>query len=243
MFPIRVFSALCLFASVAISALAFADDRATTGTLTSISSSNPQTEAIALLTRLEKQNEATRTLTGAFDQFRTDGTFGDKVKSTGKFWYRAPSSYYAEYETEHPSKVWSDEKRLVEYIPSMKQVDVIPMDKGEDAMLTQVLLGFGVKVERILRLFDVAMVAPTSEDVLSVEFLSKDLDKTLDINRIVVSFDEKTLQPRVIEMEDSMNTRVIQLKDVKVNPSIKDSVFEIPKFSPDKVDINGFEYL
>ncbi|MBI1292122.1 hypothetical protein GC173_12910 [bacterium] len=200
-------------------------------------------QAIEFLTRLEKKNEGTKTLSAEFDQVRIDFTFDDEVKSSGRFWYRAPSSYYAEYESEHSSKVWSDEKRLVEYIPSLNQVDVVPMEAGEEAPVTQVLLGFGIKVDRILRLFDVQMADSEEKGLVSVDFLSKDLDKTLNFSRIKVAFDEKGLEPRVILMEDNTGTRTIRLKKVKFNPVVKDSIFEIPKFSPDKVDINGAEYL
>jgi outer membrane lipoprotein-sorting protein len=105
------------------------------------------------------------------------------------------------------------------------------------------LLGFGIKVDRITRLFDVRTLDSAERGQVRIEFTSKDLDRTFNFSRIVVSFDERQLEPRVIEMEDNMGTRTITLRRVRINPTIRDSVFEIPRFSADELDINGAEHL
>jgi outer membrane lipoprotein-sorting protein len=195
--------------------------------------------AIEFLKRVESANQETKTLYAEFEQTREDAMMARKIKSSGKFWYRAPNNFYAEYETEYSSRVWIDGKQAVEYIPRLKQVDIAEVEQGEDAPITQVLLGFGVKVERILRLFEVNELPSPKPDQTAIEFLSKDPGRTMEFDRIVVHFDTKSASPRTLEMEDETGPRVIELKTVRINPSIRDSVFELPKW-PDDVEVNRY---
>jgi outer membrane lipoprotein-sorting protein len=193
--------------------------------------------ALAFLRRLELQNKGTKTLTAKFEQVRVDPTFDDKVQSDGQFWYRAPNSFHAAYQSEHSSQIWMDGKRYVEYIPSMKQVDIIPMEQGEDAPISQLLLGFGLEVSRIQSLFRVTGLEPSAPGRTTIRFDSMDLDRTMNYGWIIVHFDTESMQPRVIELfEDEETTVRLELKEVEVNPTLKDSLFALPTWPAD-VDV------
>lgn len=198
-------------------------------------------KALAFLKRVEEKNQDTKTLQAKFTQVRMNATFLEEVKSEGEFWYSAPNRFHAKYKSENDSELWMTADQYVEYIPSLRQVDVIPLQQGEDAPINQLLLGFGVKVDEIRKLFDVSMGEPVGQGTVTVNFQSKDLDRTMSFQTIAITFDEETALPRRIVLEDvQSDLTTLEFQSIKFNPGIDERVFEIPKW-PKRVTVNYHE--
>lgn len=192
-------------------------------------------QAIEFLRKVEKKNEELKSLSAEFDQLRVDPIFLDEVESKGKFWYRAPGEFRATYDARHPAEIWIFPDHLINYSPSIKQVDIIPLEQGDDAPINQMLLGFGVKTENILEVFDVGLKDAEKEDQIAIEFHSRDLERSLFYNRIVIHFQKESAQPAKLFLEDGESEITVTIREVKQNPELDPALFE-PKW-PDDVEV------
>lgn len=183
-------------------------------------------EALAFLEKVEQKNEQTTALTAEFRQLRIDRIFDEKVESQGRFWYKEPGKYRASYTSENDSEIWIVEGKLINYVPSLRQVEIIPQATGDDAPINQILLGFGVKVDKIKRHFEVTSSATKRRGMVGIDFVSKDPEKSMGYDRITVFFDEEKVEPRTIILEDETSQITVDLTRVRLNPEIDDSVFE-----------------
>ncbi len=188
--------------------------------------------AIDFLAKVEARNEAVETLQAEFHQTRYDQLFDHLVESDGKFWYEATGRFRASYESEADSEIWMVDNKLIEYVPDIDQVSIVHQREGDEAPINQLLLGFGIEVERILARFEVRQLADGEEGRVAIEFLPRDPDLAMGYTRIVVHFDEETVEPRTIELEDEQNEVTVELKRVRLNAEINESVFE-PKWDDD----------
>lgn len=193
--------------------------------------------AVEFLRGVEARNAATTSLRGRFEQSRVDRNFLDEVKSRGEFYYSAPGRFRANYEGKErgvvASSIYMVNDRLWHYVPENKQVDVTDLPKGDSAAVNQMLLGFGVKTEKILEYFRVSMAKgdpPAGRTVL--EFESLDRSRTLNFERVTIVFLTEKRTPELLRMEDSDSETTIRLVDVAINPTIDEAVFE-PKFPSD----------
>lgn len=223
---------LCLAGTVPYPSGAQGDS--TTATLAAIS---PRDEAVAFLRRVEEKNAATETLRGRFTQTRIDETFLEEVTSEGEFRYKAPSRFRADYrgrdETTAASVIYMVDDRLYNYVPEIKQVDVLDLPKGDSAAINQMLLGFGVKVEKILDYFEVQpSTEPAPEGRTRLNFFSKNREKTLGFDRIEIVFVTEALIPETLYLFEEGSETTIALRDVAVNEPVDDAVFEA-KFPKD----------
>lgn len=198
------------------------------------------TFAKGFLKRLEESNEATKSLRAKFTQLRIDESFLDEVKSEGQFVYQSPAQFRADYAGEKgriaSSTVYILEDKMYNYVPEQNQVDVVELPKGDSMAVHQMLLGFGVKVERITQFFDVSRSADeVPKEKTRIEFKSRNRQRTLNYSKITITFDNATLQPEVLVLEDSESQTTISLSSVEVNPPLDEKLFEL-KF-PKDVDI------
>jgi outer membrane lipoprotein-sorting protein len=182
--------------------------------------------ALAFLHRAEARNASTKSLSATFSQTRVDNAFLDEVTSEGEFWYREPAQFRASYKDENSSELWMVDGRIIVYVPEIAQVDIITPRQGNRAPIHQMLLGFGTRVEQILSVFDVSMAPEQRPGLLGIEFESRDLARSLEMERITIYFDEERAEPRVIVAQADDSTITIDLKSIKFNPSINDAVFE-----------------
>lgn len=196
--------------------------------------------AKGFLKRLEESNASTTSLRAKFTQLRVDESFLDEVRSLGEFVYQSPAQFRADYAGEKgriaSSTVYILEDKMYNYVPEQNQVDVVELPKGDSMAVHQMLLGFGVKVERIAQFFDVSHSADeVPKDKTRIEFRSKNRQRTLNYSKITITFDNATLQPEVLVLEDSESQTTISLSSVEVNPPLDQKLFEL-KF-PKDVDI------
>jgi len=182
--------------------------------------------AVEFLRSVQQANEELQTLRAKFDQTRIDLTFGDSIESKGEFWYRAPDLFRASYDAEHSSEIWMMDGQLISYVPANEQVEIIKLKQGEDAPINQLLLGFGVQVDKILEIFDVRLLESEDDDIASVEFVSKDLARSLEYETITIDFDREDKEPRALKLFQLDNEVTVELKSVKINDDIDDDVFK-----------------
>lgn len=212
-----------------------AEDRATTGT-TAVEAGEAPAEignpALEFLSRLEKRNAETKALKAEFSQVRTDRMFLTEFRTKGRFWYRAPNLFRASYENDEgaDSDIWMRDSQIIQYTPGARQVDIVKQKTGSDAAVNQLLLGFGIKVSEITRLFD---VSPEENAVpagmTGIRFESKDPERSFGYNTIHVFFDSESMEPRRIVAEDEQQDVTIELTSVRLNPDIEDAIFQ-PKW-------------
>ncbi|CAN5468830.1 hypothetical protein BH09SUM1_BH09SUM1_21480 [soil metagenome] len=195
--------------------------------------------ALRFLSVLEAKNAETKSLSAEFTQIRTDSVMFDEVKSSGKFWYQSPNKFRASYKSDNSSEIWMDGERMVEHIPSMKQVYIVPMDSGDDAPISQLLLGFGVKVSKIQKLFTIKSAKAPNQSIVSINFISKDLDKTMNFSGIRVDFDRASAKPLTINLQDDQSSITMNLRKIELNPKLKADVFEVPKKWPEGTDVSA----
>ncbi len=196
--------------------------------------------AISFLRTLEKKNSETKSLQAEFDQVRIDRTLFEEVKSQGRFWYQAPGSFRADYEATDGKSInttiWMTKGKVVSYTPELEQVEVIRQDASDDAPVNQMLLAFGVETEKILSQFEVVVDEEKStDDRIAIQFKSRKPELTMGYETIVVTFDREKVEPKEILLSNEGEELRLQLNKTKINPSIKDDVFEMTW--PDDVDV------
>ena len=147
----------------------------------------------------------------------------------GRFGYKAPDKFRANYEgaddSVSSSRIWMMDGKMYRYVPVLKEAEILHFPKGEEAPINQFLLGFGVKVDEIVKLFDVAVTGQKNNSI-TISFTSKDLDRSMGYNVIRVTFDEETIKPKKLVLEDNAQMITIRLKDVELNAEIEESVFK-----------------
>lgn len=196
-----------------------------------------KSRALQFLEGLEDKYSNTKSLRAEFDQLRIDHGLMNEVESSGRFWYRAPDQFHAVYESgESNEKIWMRDGELITYVPELEQVEIIPQEQGEDAPMNQLLLGFGLKTEKIQDLFEVSISEKeTPKDQIAIAFKSRDLNRSMGYETITIFFSREEKQPKRIILEDPQSTTTVNLRKVQVNPKIKDSVFETKW--PDDADV------
>jgi len=230
-------------AMIAMTALASAQEkkpeRRVTPAEAGTKAPNNDPKALLFLQRVEEKNKGLKAVHATFTQARKDHLFDETVNFEGEFWYTAkPSRFRAKYTGENSSDVWLTEEKYIEYIPGQKQVDMFSITKSQEPPVSQLLLGFGVKVDKITELFDVTSTEAAKDGETAIEFASRDLDRTMNFHKVTVHFDEAKAEPRRIVLEDDQNEITLAFKDVDLNASIDEKVF-VPTWPDDgSVEVN-----
>jgi len=82
-------------------------------------------------------------------------------------------------------------------------------------------------VDKILEVFNV-QVAPEQpgENLLKIDFISRDTNRTLDFQQISVTFDRKTYEPRSLWMQEPQDAVQIDLVKVEKNAEISPDIYK-----------------
>lgn len=196
---------------------------------TSVTKTSPGNTAIDFLRRVEKKNAETKTLQAEFTQVRKDLIYDVEVRSNGRFWYKAPGLFRASYDAEadnQASEIWMRDNQLINYLPGLKQVEIIEQRPGAKEPINQMLLGFGVKVEQIEEVFDVKASPKGEKGLMGIQFDSKDLEQSMQFTRVTIYFDEQKVEPAKIVLEDDSSIIRLELKKVRFNPSVDEKLFK-----------------
>ncbi|MBX3730790.1 MAG: outer membrane lipoprotein carrier protein LolA [Candidatus Sumerlaeia bacterium] len=198
----------------------------------------PNTPALAFLRKVEEANRETQTLYGRFTQVRENRMFAEEVHSKGQFWHSKPNKFRCDYEDPAPAQFFLVEGVGYFYSPENKQLDKFRLEGGKDAPINELLVGFGLKVEQILEVFTVHLPEDQGTDPtkMIIDFVSRDVDRTLNFQKITITFDTKALEPRKLVMEESEDIVRIELLEVRKNQPIPETTYAT--VFPDDVTIN-----
>ncbi len=185
-------------------------------------------EAIAFLRQLEEKNEGLTSLYGSFHQVRSNKMFLEEIESNGEFWYIKPDQFRCDYHEPSEARFYLVGDTGLYYTPELKQVERFQLQTGDSAPINQMLVGFGLSVERILDVFTVHLPEeqPSDEKLLTVDFVSKDVSRTMDYTRIRITFNREALEPRLLEMDEQEDSVTVRLKKIQPNAEIKEDLFK-----------------
>jgi len=215
-------------------ATAKADAAITTSTVSTASALASEAAALEYLRLLEAKNKDVTSMVGAFDQTKISEMFLEKQQYKGRFYYRKPNNFRIDYTDKEGKKNESTvlvlANEMWEYVPSIQQATCMSLSgkTGRQREINQVLLGFGVQVEKAQEFFrvDLGPASPTGK-AFTLIFVAKNPDETMQFLRAEITFDRESLRPRTIVLEEASGDRTeIQLGDVKFNEPLKDSLFE-----------------
>ncbi|MCB2153583.1 outer membrane lipoprotein carrier protein LolA [bacterium] len=185
-------------------------------------------DAVEFLKQIEAKNKDIETLWGKFHQLRVNPMFMEEVESNGEFWYTKPNHFRADYFEPSEIRFYMFKDAILSYTPSLQQVEKYPVENEDSAPINQLLVGFGVETERILDVFNVRMAEkqPEDENLVSIAFVSRDVERTMGYQRITVTFDRKKLEPKEIFLEEEQDTVTVTLQEVKFNAKIPPETYE-----------------
>lgn len=196
--------------------------------------------AIEFLEKLEEKNTDLKTLHGTFTQVRENTMFSERIESKGEFWHTKPDLFRCDYKDPSPAVFYLVEGIGYFYSPENKQLDKYKLSTGDEAPINELLVGFGIDVDLILDVFSVRLADEQPEDdaLIRIEFISRDTERTLDFQRIVITFSREELEPRILFMEESQDNVWIELEKIEKNIEIPPSMYETE--FPD--DVTVYEY-
>ncbi len=194
----------------------------------------PRFTARQYLQRLEEKNRDVKTMIGRFTQVRSSEFLLYEETYQGRFYYQKPNQFRIEYRDEADKQdegtVLILENELWEYIPSIEQATRINLrgQQGAQRELNQFLLAFGVKAEKALEFFEVAVEEENAEKkTFRLRFDAKNPDETLQFLRARITFDATGLRPLLIELEEAGGDKTrIELGEVEFNSALKSALFK-----------------
>ncbi len=197
-------------------------------------------DAVGFLRRLEEKNAGVERLHARFQQTRSSSIYLEEIQSRGEFWYSRPNLFRCDYFEPSELRYYLIKDTAWIYTPELNQVDKIAMESGDGAAINQLLVGFGLDVDVILDVFDVTLseTQPGTGTRISLDFASKDIDRSLGYSRIKVTFDRENMEPRVLEMDQEDDTIVVQLESVERDVEIDPAKFQAE--FPSNVEILEF---
>jgi len=188
----------------------------------------PAGEAMTFLRALEQKNKDLKSLYGSFHQVRLNKMFLEEVQSNGEFWYSKPNRFRCDYHEPSEARFYLLENTGYYYTPELKQVEKFRLEGGDSAPINQMLVGFGLSVDKILDVFNVSLASPQPADKAQIvlDFDSKDTERTLDYKRIRITFDREKLEPRVLEIEEEDDSIKVTLQKIQPNAEVPADQFK-----------------
>ena len=198
-------------------------------------------DALEFLAKMEAKNADLETLHGNFVQIRQNEMFLEEIHSTGEFWYTKPDKFRCDYNEPTKAIFYLIGDTAMFYTPEIKQVEQVRLEQGDSAPIHQMLVGFGLSLGKITEVFDVKLSDDQPEDsrLLSIDFISKDEQRTMGFQRIIIQFDQTKLEPMALTIYEGDDLVSIELKEIEKNVEIDEERFE-PEF-PDDVEIIPYQ--
>lgn len=208
----------------------------------------PGPKTLALLKALEDRHGASESIEGTFKQTKTSEVFMEKIESTGKFKFRRPDLFRADYDAPDRMTNIIQKDAIYIYVPELKQAERYKFRSSEerDAQLHVMTLGLGFKATDITREYrvcssedDEKLLAelkagghdPAKVALLFAEPRKNDSDAT-PFNRIKLWIDKEALRPQKIWTKDyNQDQTEINILNVRFDAGLDKSVFEA-KFPP-----------
>ncbi|MCR4288302.1 MAG: outer membrane lipoprotein chaperone LolA [Deltaproteobacteria bacterium] len=177
-----------------------------------------------VISGLEKRLSETASISAEFAQEAVSSGIGNKVMSQGVVYIKKPGRMKWVYAEPHKDILASNGKLVWFYQEDLNQVMEMPASRMSSAG-RDFLLGAG----SIRKDFSIKLTGD-DEKSWSLELLPKEADTGL--KRLFVKAGKEDFVITSITIEDTLGNRtVVEYRNIKVNPAIKDSFFD---FKPPK---------
>lgn len=207
---------------------------ATIVTAASAQSASPSPRDI--LARLEATHASVQAITGTYTQVRVDRVTQDQIRSVADFRLKKPNRFRAEYRRPRATTILVVDDLMYRFIPDNRQVERYRFGrKNTPQDLTFLLLGFGAKVEDVLKVYDARPVRNAPSDVHGVMLVPRRPEeagfRSLTIH---VTRDERALPVRFIidQSKDVMIQVEMDLRSLNLDARLTEAVFR-PNFPRD----------
>ncbi|MCX6354775.1 MAG: outer membrane lipoprotein carrier protein LolA [Candidatus Aureabacteria bacterium] len=183
---------------------------------------NPDTDAV--LRKMEDEGKQLSSLQAGFRQVRFYSLFDEKKESSGTIYYKKPGMMLWKYNPPDSTELYLKGRSALMYLPDIKQVQKISL--ARDRKTESLLIGFGNTAEEIKRNFTVN-ASPGSGGNYSLDLIPKSEDLSSQFQKLRLTIDGKRWIPLQSErFEQGGDRTVFTFSDVKINASIKDTLFD-----------------
>lgn len=186
-------------------------------------------KAIALLMRLQAAQKTTQVMTSSFVQTKEDALFEQPAVQSGKFAFKAPSSFRWDYEKPEHVIVLVTSDTFSRYLPSQKLLRRLDLSKNKRRVFNY--FGLGTDVEVLRRHFNLrdagADRGRPGTEKLELTGKRRRVQKRLTL--LEMWLDQKTSLPSAIKvtMADGATT-LWEFSNMRVNPTeVTASLFEL----------------
>lgn len=133
-----------------------------------------------LLRELERRHADVQSISGTFTQNKVSEIFLEEIQSTGRFWFRKPDQFRADYQPPDEMTNLIVRDAIYIFVPELKQVEVyrFASEAEREQQLHSMVLGFGFDPERLA---DQYLIASSEADAAlraEVEAEGKDPEQT-----------------------------------------------------------------
>lgn len=189
-----------------------------------------------VLARLEATHSGATAISGTYTQVRDDAATDDRIVSIADFKMLKPSRFRAEYRKPRATTVLAADDLMYRYIPANKQVERYQFKRKATAQdLTFLLLGFGARVQDVLKVYNARPARNLPGNVVGVTLVPKD-SKSAGFRSVTIHVtpDERALPVRFIvdQSKDVTITVEMDMRTLNLNARVSESSFR-PNFPRD----------
>ncbi|MBN1503653.1 MAG: outer membrane lipoprotein carrier protein LolA [Candidatus Eisenbacteria bacterium] len=177
------------------------------------------------LGRVNEKLSTIETLSASFTQVRETSMPGQKMEASGKLFLDKPRKILLDYDRPERQKFLVSDTDVTVYVPSLKQVQKYGLSGNIES---DKLFVFWEPLSKLQENFSMTQVRLRGTRLKYVELVPKDKKTWEGLERITLGIDPDLLLPTFIDVEEVGGDRVkMSLSDVKTNPKLDSSVFEL----------------
>jgi outer membrane lipoprotein-sorting protein len=185
-------------------------------------------EAVDILRQMEGKYASISTVSGSFQQTLKSSSWDD-VHSKAQFYLQKPNKFRADYVAPHESTELITDDFFYRYTKELKQVDEYKFQNRATVQdLNYMLLGFGARVDDILRVYQVHLLTKGVADGYYGIQLTPNDKKSASFEYITILITKNELRPAQFSMEQGVNriTADLDLQTLKIGGSISSGIFQ-----------------
>jgi outer membrane lipoprotein-sorting protein len=190
-------------------------------------------DAIEILRQMEQRYAQVQTVSGTFRQTRVDltpGFEGAAIKSQADFSLMKPNKFRADYKSPYEATNLITDDSMYRYTKEQKQVEQYKFSGGTTVQdLNYMLLGFGARVEDVLKVYTVKSIRKgVAEGYHGIQLTPRDKKNSgFEYITILITADQN-MRPAQFSMEQggARTTADLDLKNLNIGGSVRASVFQ-----------------
>lgn len=200
-------------------------------------SGDSDSKAIELLRQMESKFGQINSVQGQFQQVREDPAFEERIESYANFYLLKPSKFRAEYQPPKVSVNLITDDYFYRYIKDLKQVERYHFQGKNTAQdFNYMVLGFGVKVEDVLKVYRVKWLTEgVAKGYYGITLIPLEKEGSNFKYVTILITDDGSLRPAQFSMEqlDGVRTTAnLGLKSLQIGAKVDERLFK-PDFPRD----------